>query len=89
MSQVKWDTDPGVIVALEIQREQRNRDRGWINASKEVPPGDRHLLLAWNLDPEDGFDYGFGTPGEYDHTVECIRQGCVTHWMILPEPPER
>lgn len=60
----------------------------WIKCSDEMPPADRHLLLAWNLDPDTRYDYGFGVPDEYEHTLECIKLGCVTHWMLLPEPPE-
>jgi hypothetical protein len=64
----------------------------WTKCSDELPPKDETVVLLWfdKLSETGGYEYchGFGTPDEYDNTLDAITDGCVVGWMRLPAKPD-
>lgn len=60
----------------------------WIAVDKETPPPDVRVLVYpdW-IDPSCGIDYWVKEYGCFLMEIESGRH--VTHWMPLPEPPEK
>ena len=63
---------------LELLEEKKNR--GWISV-KDRMPEPTFLVLVCAADSEMAVD-AIGTDGEWMSYLD------VTHWMLLPEPPE-
>jgi hypothetical protein len=61
----------------------------WIKCSERMPEDGQPALLAFKPDhdetPQEA--YGFNETEDPEYIRECVREGHVTHWMPLPEPP--
>ena len=75
------------ISALRAQQEQESKPlNGWISVKDKLPEDqDEVLVLTRSMKGMRNVDKGYWS---IDH---FIHRGCaqVTHWMPMPEPPER
>lgn len=76
---------------------------GWISVNERLPELDESVLLFdnWKSNGEERFDIRLGYLSEYitRKTSEGVTNHCewggtdyafnITHWMPLPNPPER
>lgn len=77
-----------VLRAIELAPtiEAEPVKQGWISV-KDRPPEVEERVLVYSY--EDGINFGYFLGYEDGFFIDCVYPNEPTHWMPLPEPPER